>query len=73
MHRDAIEQVRVRVLPDGRVTRSDAATYLGLKPKTLACWKSLGIGPRTILVGGRAFYRLTDLEAFRDSGASVAA
>jgi len=25
----AIEQVRVRILPDGRMTRKDAAKYLG--------------------------------------------
>ena len=26
----AVEQVRVRVLPDGRMTRKDAAKYLGI-------------------------------------------
>ena len=31
-----VEQVKVRVLPDGRMTREDAASYLGLKSKTLA-------------------------------------
>ena len=35
-HDGGIEQVRVRVLPDGRMTRENAATYLGMKSKTLA-------------------------------------
>ncbi|HXV23641.1 MAG TPA: hypothetical protein VED46_05210 [Alphaproteobacteria bacterium] len=31
-----LETVRCRILPDGRMTREDAARYLGLKEKTLA-------------------------------------
>ncbi|QCI95171.1 AlpA family transcriptional regulator [Novosphingobium sp. EMRT-2] len=68
----SFEQVRVRVLPDGRVSRSDAAAFLGLTPKTLADYKSRGIGPCPRKVGGRVFYRLIDLEAFRDTGAREA-
>ena len=56
--------MRVRVLPDGRMTRRDAAKYLGLKPKTIAMWKLRGQGPRSIKVGGRCFYRRDDLDAF---------
>lgn len=59
-----IEQVRVRVLPDGRMTREDAARYLGRTPKTLAMWQLQGTGPRSVLVGGRRFYFRTDLDAF---------
>ena len=33
-----IDKVNVRVLPDGRMTRRDAARYLGYEPKTLAMW-----------------------------------
>lgn len=68
-----LEQVKVRVLPDGRVPRADAAAFLGLSPKTLACWSSLGLGPIPRKTGGRVFYRLADLEAFRDTGARAAA
>jgi len=60
----AVDQVKVRILPDGRVTREDAALYLGLEPKTLAHWKTEGRGPRSILIGRRRFYYLRDLEAF---------
>ena len=60
----AVEQVRVRVLPDGRMTRKDAARYLGHQPKTLAMWALSGKGPRSVKVGGRVFYFVSDLDAF---------
>jgi hypothetical protein len=56
--------VRVRVLPDGRMTRQDAAKYLGRQPKTLAMWALRGKGPRSIRVGGRRFYYKADLDSF---------
>ncbi len=59
-----LEAVRVRVLPDGRMTREDAAAYLGLKPKTLAMWAVEGKGPRSVRVGGRRFYYKAALDAF---------
>lgn len=67
------EEVKVRVLPDGRVSRADAATFLGLSTKTLAHWAMRGVGPLPRRVGGRIFYMRADLEAFRDTGARVAA
>jgi hypothetical protein len=63
-----IDRVRVRVTPDGRVSRGDAAAYLGHKPKTLSAWAVRKYGPQVIRVGGRAFYYLADLEAFVRSG-----
>jgi hypothetical protein len=60
----ALETVRCRILPDGRMTREDAAKYLGLKVKTLAMWALQGKGPRFVRVGGRAFYYLADVDAF---------
>ena len=59
-----IEVPRVRVLPDGRMTRENAATYLGLKPKTLAMWAMEGKGPPACRVGSRVFYYKNDLDAF---------
>jgi Helix-turn-helix domain len=64
----AVEQVRVRVLPDGRMTREDAGRYLGHKPKTLAMWALLGKGPPSIKVGGRVFYFKSELDAFIRGG-----
>jgi hypothetical protein len=60
----AIEHVRVRVLPDGRMSRGDAARYLGAQAKTLAMWALQGKGPGFVKVGGRVFYYRTDLDAF---------
>lgn len=61
---DEMEAVRCRVLPDGRMSRDDAAKYLGLKVKTLAMWSLAGKGPRAVKVGGRVFYYRNDLDAF---------
>jgi hypothetical protein len=59
-----IEHVRVRVLPDGRMTRSDAAKYLGVAVKTVAMW-DLKDPTRLggIKVGGRRFYYKDRLDA----------
>jgi hypothetical protein len=65
---DSVEQVRVRVLPDGRLTREDAARYLGHQPKTLAMWQLQGRGPRSVRVGGRRFYFKADLDTFIAGG-----
>ncbi len=60
----SVEHVAVRILPDGRLTREDAARYLGMKPKTLAMWQLQGKGPTSVRVGGRRFYFQADLDAF---------
>ncbi len=59
-----IERVRVRVLPDGRMARKDAAKYLGRAEKTLAMWEMESKGPPSVLVGGRRFYFKDALDAF---------
>jgi hypothetical protein len=59
-----LDEVRVRVLPDGRMDRENAARYLGHQPKTLAMWSLHGKGPRSEKVGGRVFYFLEDLDEF---------
>ena len=59
-----IEQVRVRVLPDGRMTRKETAKYIGRAEKTLAMWELQGKGPRSVLVGGRRFYYKAAVDAF---------
>jgi hypothetical protein len=59
-----IEYVTIRILPDGRMTRRDAARYLGVAPKTLAMWALEGKGPDSLLVGGRRFYFKSILDAF---------
>jgi hypothetical protein len=65
---DAIDGVRVRMLPDGRMDRANAARYLGRQPKTLAMWALQGKGPRPVKVGGRIFYFREELDAFVRGG-----
>ena len=69
MQQGAIEATKVVILPDGRLTRADAAKFLGRKSKTLADWHRLGKGPRSRMVGGRRFYMIDDLTAFAGGGA----
>lgn len=71
-HEQIQDRIRVRILPDGRLSREDAAAFLGRRPKTLADWQRVGLGPMPWKIGGRVFYRLADLEAFRDTGARQA-
>ncbi|MBK7163625.1 MAG: DNA-binding protein [Sphingomonadales bacterium] len=52
---DNVEMLKVRVFPDNRVDRVNAAIALGRSAKTLASWKCKGIGPRPVNVGGRVF------------------
>ena len=59
-----LETPRVRILPDGRMTRENAAKYLGYEPKTLAMWQMEGKGPKSVKVGGRRFYYQKVLDAF---------
>lgn len=68
---EAIDRVRIRVTPDGRVNRRDAALFLGKSPKTLAEWMRLGLGPKSHLVGGRRFYSLEDLRGYADGSKLV--
>ena len=60
----SVDRVRVRVLPDGRMTRADAARYLGVEPKTLANWAYQRRGPQAYRLMGRNFYYQADLDAF---------
>jgi len=65
-----MDEVKIVVLPDGRVDRRNAALFLGRAPKTLADWHMKGIGPRSRMVGGRRFYNINDLRAFAGSVAA---
>jgi hypothetical protein len=59
-----IEQVAVKVLPDGRLNRVNAAAYLGVATQTLAVWASKKIGPKPVRIGSKVFYFRADLDRF---------
>jgi len=50
------DRVKIRILPDNRISRADASKLLGRAPKTLADWKCKGWGPRPIVIGNRVFH-----------------
>ncbi len=59
-----VELIRIRVLPGGRMSRKNAALYLGREPKTLADWKMKGKGPPCHVRDGLCFYYQSDLDAY---------
>ena len=53
-------------IPEAALPSAGAATFLGVSPKTLANWRSLGIGPAYVQFHGRRVaYLVEDLTAFR--------
>ena len=52
----------VFVLPDGRMDAKNAAVYCGVSVKTLAMWRSKGVGPKFMKLG-KVYYYLEDLNA----------
>jgi hypothetical protein len=56
--------VPIKVHPK-TVDQFGAAAYVGVvSPKTMENWRSLGIGPRYLKLGGRVAYRIADLDAW---------
>lgn len=51
-------------LPPARLRVPEAAKYLELSTSTLDKMRVEGRGPRYLKIGGRVFYRLTDLDAY---------
>lgn len=56
-------------IPPGldRFTGPTAAKYLGLSKSTLEKMRMEGRGPRYLKLGGRCFYRRTDLDAYLEA------
>jgi predicted DNA-binding transcriptional regulator AlpA len=52
-------------------TQEEAASFLGLKPSTLAAWRHQGRGPRYLKIGRSCFYLESDIEAWLDAQAVV--
>lgn len=52
--------------PSAWLNTIEAASHLGLQPKTLANMRSLGTGPCFHKLGGKVWYRGRDLLSYRD-------
>ena len=63
MDEQGIEYLKVTILPDNRVDSTNTGIALNKDPKTLANWRSQGIGPRAFKVGGRVFYNWPEVLA----------
>lgn len=56
-----------RVLPDGRISRAEAARYIGVSANTLRAWDVSGRHDdhyRKLTVAGRVYYRFEQIVAF---------
>jgi hypothetical protein len=62
-----INSPTVTVLPDGRMDTKNAASYIGLSPKTLAMMRCSGKGP-SFIKRGRVFYYREVLDAWLKAG-----
>lgn len=49
---------------EGRLTRKKAAAHIGYATSTLDKWASQGLNLKYHMVGGRAYYRVADLDEF---------
>jgi hypothetical protein len=58
------ESGSIRVLPSGLITRRDFAAYIGRDLTTVTQWAWQKRGPTPIKIGGRAYYRFAEVQAF---------
>ncbi|WP_417850172.1 helix-turn-helix transcriptional regulator [Thalassoglobus sp.] len=53
-----------------KLSRADAASYIGVTKPTLATWASLGKGPKFVKVGSKVFYLQRHLDEYLESRAT---
>lgn len=58
------------VVPPVKLSRSEAADYLGTTAGTLATWASLGKGPKFVKIGSKVVYLQRHLDEYMDSRAT---
>lgn len=59
----SIETTSIKMLPDGRMTLSEAAKYIGIEPPTLRALKNKGKGPAYIKIG-KVYYFKDDIDSW---------
>jgi hypothetical protein len=50
--------------PDARLTQAELADRWRISPRSLEKWRTLGLGPAYIKIGGRVRYLLEDVFAY---------
>ena len=50
------------------LTSKETAKRFQVCPKTISRWVAMGIFPRPLKIGGAVRFRVSDVEAFEDSG-----
>lgn len=50
----------------------ELAALLGVRPSTVRSWRSRGMGPRYVRIGGGYRYRRIDIDAYLDAGGDAA-
>jgi hypothetical protein len=66
----AVEVVKIVVLPSGKVDRKNTAKAVNRIEKTLSEWARLGIGPKPQNIQGRIFYDWAEVQAFMGATAA---
>lgn len=59
--------IKVNVMPDGRISRKEAAKYIGVSCATMRTWDCIGRHPeylKKITVSGRVYYMFDDIKLF---------
>jgi hypothetical protein len=62
-----VVRAQIHVTAAGNVNETDAAAYLGQKPRTLRDWRNKGKAPPHFFLERRPWYPLKDLEEFLES------
>lgn len=58
--------VGIHIFPDGRVTRADAAYFIGIKPSTLRTWNCKGVHDdyfKKIVIANKVYYDFERVQA----------
>ena len=66
--RNAIrDELASKLETSDKMTKAEAAEYLGLKPSTLSKWITDGKGPKYLKAGSRVYYRKEWLDEYLDA------
>lgn len=59
-------------IPPALITINELSEYVNIPVSTLYSWRSRGLGPRAVKLGGQLRWRLTDVDAWIADSADIA-